>query len=199
MRHAYRSEIDSHRLLGGLKTLDKWLCWRAVADGDSFRKKPVVLETIDDEQPAEAYMRNPDQWMSYTEATQTLSEHEQLEGLQVVIDVSADDFVVIDFDDCVDPETGRIDPTVRQYLRMTDSYAEVSPSGTGIHLILRGNIYNQGWPEQADPVDGEIYDKFIVTVTEEHIAGRSYRAQQTDAVLQQYFEDNNVAWRDLLF
>lgn len=194
MRHAIPSEIDDHRLLRGLKTLDKWHCWRAVETEDGMRKKPVNLELLEDGTIAEPNMRDPSKWLSYSDAKANYEEKDVLEGLQIFIDVSTDDFIVIDFDDCVDLDTGMVDPHVREYLRMTDTYAELSPSGTGIHMLVRGTIDRQGWPDYDDEMDGEIYDKYIVTVTEDHIAGTSYRAKTAPDVLEKYFAEHNVKW-----
>ena len=43
---------------------------------------------------------------------------------------------VIDFDACRNPETGVIAPWVLDCIRELNSYAEISPSGTGVHVIV---------------------------------------------------------------
>jgi primase-polymerase (primpol)-like protein len=53
---------------------------------------------------------------------------------------SADPFVGVDIDECRDPATGEVEESARMIL---DSFAkpvlvEVSPSGTGMHIIVRG-------------------------------------------------------------
>ncbi len=50
----------------------------------------------------------------------------------------ADDLTFIDFDHCWDKETGAIDPTALMRAQALDSYTEVSPSGTGLHVYLIG-------------------------------------------------------------
>lgn len=199
MRYAHHSGIDSHYLLGNLKNLDKWVCWRAVETDEGTRKKPTAIDQLEQGVVETAQFKDPDNWMSYKKAVQTVQEYDILEGIQIIVDVSTDDFIIIDFDDCVDPDNGKIDPAVRPYLRMSDSYTELSPSGTGLHTIVRGHIPNQGWPDPEDPVDGEIFDKYIVTVTENHIAGTSYVAQEDSDVLDQYFADHNVSWDELFY
>ena len=199
MRYAHPSGIDSQYLLGNLKTLDKWVCWRAVETEDGMRKKPTDVEQLDDGTIETIHFKDPANWMSYADAVESVLAYDILEGIQVVIDVSEDDFIVIDFDDCVNPTTGKIDPTVREYLRMTYAYTELSPSGTGLHTIVRGNITNQGWPDPEDAVDGEIFDKYIITVTENHVAGTSYLAREETEILDRYFEANNVSWDELFY
>src|SRR5215216_7198143 len=54
---------------------------------------------------------------------------------------SADPFVGLDFDNCRNPETGEVDSDVLEYIECYENrYVEVSPSGTGVHLITLGKI-----------------------------------------------------------
>jgi len=199
MRYVYPSGIDSPHLLGNLKTLDKWVCWRSVETDEGTRKKPTDINQLANGEVETIRFKDPKNWMSYSDAIKNVREYDILDGIQVVIDVSTDDFVIMDFDNCVNPETGKVDPEVRDYLRMTDSYVELSPSGTGLHVIFRGDITNQGWPDPEDAVEGEIFDKYIVTVTENHVAGTSYLARKNDSVLNRYFSEHNVSWDELFF
>jgi putative DNA primase/helicase len=58
---------------------------------------------------------------------------------------SADPFVGIDLDDCRDPETGELAKWAQQIVdRVQDGYTEVSPSGTGIHIIVKGSVRGGG-------------------------------------------------------
>ncbi|PRO64644.1 DNA primase [Alkalicoccus urumqiensis] len=43
----------------------------------------------------------------------------------------------IDIDKCIDPNTGEVPDWVREILKITDSYYEVSPSGAGLHIIMK--------------------------------------------------------------
>lgn len=177
-----------------MKILGKWVCWRPVDTDDGLRKKPTDVEKLEEGTIDDIQYEGRDSWLSYTEAVTKAQEHDELGGIQIRIDVSEDPFVIIDFDDCVDTSTGKIDPSIRKYLRMTDSYVELSPSGTGLHVIVQGDIEKQGWPDKPDPADGEIYDKYFITVTEDHVAGSSFVAHEDQALLDQYFEDNDVSW-----
>lgn len=47
-------------------------------------------------------------------------------------------FCGIDLDDCRDPATGEIEPWALDALRRLNSYAEVSPSQTGVKIIIEG-------------------------------------------------------------
>jgi primase-polymerase (primpol)-like protein len=54
---------------------------------------------------------------------------------------SGDPFVGIDLDKCRNPETGEIAPWAQQILdRVGNGYIEVSPSGRGVHVIIKGSV-----------------------------------------------------------
>ena len=74
----------------------------------------------------------------------------------------ADDLVGIDLDTCRDTETGQVNEFATSIVRELDSYSEVSPSGRGIHIILRGTLPH-GWRRTPGI---EVYDRgryFTVT------------------------------------
>lgn len=47
-------------------------------------------------------------------------------------------FVGVDFDDVRDPNTGEVDPEVKEALSQLQSFTEISSSGTGFHVLLTG-------------------------------------------------------------
>lgn len=55
-----------------------------------------------------------------------------------------DPYVGIDFDNCRDPETGEIDEQAKKYIDRFNSYTEVSPSGEGVHIIIKGELPEGG-------------------------------------------------------
>ena len=58
--------------------------------------------------------------------------------------LAADDpFIGVDLDKCLDPEKG-CDGFAMWVMEQLASYTEVSPSGTGLRIILRGKLPPQG-------------------------------------------------------
>src|SRR5262249_37739468 len=47
---------------------------------------------------------------------------------------------LVDLDRCRNPHTGVIAPWAMDIIRRLDSYAEVSPSGTGVHIFVDGSL-----------------------------------------------------------
>lgn len=53
-------------------------------------------------------------------------------------------YVGVDLDNCRDPETGVIDPWALEIIAQCNTYTEVSPSGKGVHCIMRGKLPGPG-------------------------------------------------------
>lgn len=50
------------------------------------------------------------------------------------------DVVGVDLDHCRDPASGEMAPWAAELIAKLDSYTEVSPSGTGLHVIVAGHV-----------------------------------------------------------
>ncbi|MGH2371656.1 MAG: hypothetical protein ACRDI2_26085, partial [Chloroflexota bacterium] len=61
-----------------------------------------------------------------------------------------DDLAGVDLDACRDPETDQIAPWAWAIIRRLDSYTEVSPSGTGVHVLVEGTL-PPGWRKRSAP------------------------------------------------
>jgi hypothetical protein len=64
-----------------------------------------------------------------------------------------DPLVFIDIDNGRDPETGHIDPDVMEVVNRAESYTDISQSGTGLHIILKGHL-----PEDVNTIQSDIGD-----------------------------------------
>lgn len=54
---------------------------------------------------------------------------------------SADPYTAVDLDKVIDPNTGELlKPEARQIMEALGGYQEVSPSGTGVHVIIRAKL-----------------------------------------------------------
>ena len=80
-------------------------------------------------------------WRSFEEAVQAL-ETGRYNGIGFVFS-SGDPFAGVDLDDCRDPETGELEEWAAKIVEAFGSYAEVSQSGTGVHIIIKGKAPNK--------------------------------------------------------
>ncbi len=87
----------------------------------------------------------------------------------------------VDLDGCLDPETGEIEPWAQEIIEELDSYTEVSPSGTGVHILVKGEL-----PAGRNRKGRfEAYDRGrYFTVTGKHLSGTPRTIQSRQEELQ---------------
>jgi hypothetical protein len=116
-----------------------------------------------------------DTWGTVDESA-SHAERNGLDGVGFVF--SEDDpYCGVDLDDCRDPDTGKIEGWAQEIIDSLASYTEVSPSGTGVHVISRGVLPRSGNKKgQIEMYDSGRY----FTVTGRHLKGtpRTLRSAQ---------------------
>jgi len=80
-------------------------------------------------------------WRTFEEAVKAL-ETGRYSGVGFVFS-SGDPFAGVDLDDCRDPESGKLEEWAEKIVEAFGGYAEVSQSGTGVHIIVRGKAPNK--------------------------------------------------------
>jgi putative DNA primase/helicase len=79
-----------------------------------------------------------------------------------------DPYVGVDLDGCRNPKTSTLEPWARQIMTVLRSYTEISPSGTGLHIYVKGRLSGPG--QNKKPI--EVYDrKAYFTVTGDRFPG----------------------------
>lgn len=117
---------------------------------------------------------NPSTWGTHDQATATMLRR-GLAGVGIVL--TGDGIVGIDLDDCIKPKEGvdgteyTAEPYARYLLGLAPSYAELSPSGTGIHILGLATI-PKAIKTHLNGIGVEVYDRArYLTVTEQPVAG----------------------------
>lgn len=210
MKRIVESDIPDEHILTRLKRLDHWLVWpkepippERLANSDKPYKGPVGVDAETD-RVYPVRWKEFDNWMSYEEAHQQLQEYNHLlGGAGVYIDDTLDDFIIVDIDDCRDPSTGRVDSNIWKHIRSANTYTEVSQSGEGIHFVFRGDIGHQGMADiigkENDDIGMEVYERYFVCLTERHVAGTPYIAENNTAYLKILLKHFDITWDDLFF
>ena len=113
----------------------------------------------------EADSNNPDTWTSFEQVKSTLlNNNGTYQGIGFVFSEN-DEYVGIDYDNVVD-ENGNWNNDVLQEVKKSGSFAELSPSGKGCHVIVRGSKKPEGKHRSSKDGIREIYDcKRFFTVT----------------------------------
>jgi hypothetical protein len=112
-----------------LKDTPNWVCWSYTQRGGKKTKVPYMPETGT---PAKA--NDPSTWTSFNSAVACMDRYDGV-GFQF----SNSPFVGIDIDHCIDAN-GAVSDDARKIVVHIMSYAEISPSGMGLHIIARADV-----------------------------------------------------------
>ena len=164
-----QADVPSTRHLPALAELQarpQWVCWRNERRQGKLTKVPYSAIT-----GKYAQSDNPQTWASYTQAMQS-QRARRYDGVGFVF---CRDYTGVDLDHCVNPN-GSIDSWAQAYLDQLQSYAEYSPSKTGIHILVRGNVprgLRLRVPDAPQPEAAiEMYcERRYFTVTGAHVQG----------------------------
>jgi putative DNA primase/helicase len=95
-----------------------------------------------------------------------------------------DPFAGIDLDHCRDSETGAVAPWAQKIVDALDSYTEVSPSGTGLHIFVKATL--PGRNNRKGPV--EMYEsRRYFTLTGNHLEGTPAEIHERQDVLERLY------------
>jgi hypothetical protein len=117
-----------------LRQRDRWVVWKEIPDADPQRKPRKV--PVDPRTGRNASPTDPATWASFEEAEKALRGG-GYSGLMFAIHPD-DGYVFVDVDDCRNVNSKAVSKQAREILTLLNSYAEVSPSGTGVHVLLKG-------------------------------------------------------------
>ncbi len=175
--------INPGQYPGDMTRYDQWLLWKPEPDGRKVPRAP--FETGDDRFVS---AMDPANQTSFEIALESLESRSDANyGLAFTL-TETDPFVLIDYDDARDPETGEISPMVRQHIEDAESYADISTSGTGVHLLIKGELAEDVQAVIADLPDHnlsiEVYDqdRFVV-MTGDHITATPPRTTDAQGLL----------------
>jgi len=177
--------IDSDALPDELQGREQWVCWRKEHRDGKPTKIPVTPST-----GSFASSTDPDTWAEFATALE-YAEAGDADGVGFVF-TEDDPYVGIDLDDCRNPESEDVDGAARDIIKRLDSFTEISPSGTGYHVLIKGDL-----PDGRNRKGSvELYDNArFFTVTGDHVDGTPSRiARRQDALVaihSEYVQDTD--------
>ncbi len=119
-----------------LRQRPQWVVWKLEERGGKPTKVPYIAGGVGKASSTDALT-----WRTFDEAVAALRTG-RYSGIGFVFS-SGDPFAGVDLDSCRDPETGELEEWAAKIVRKLDGYAEASPSGTGVHIIVRGKAPNK--------------------------------------------------------
>src|SRR5262245_22837654 len=113
----------------------QWVCWRHERRRDKLGHLKWTKVPVDPKSGRNASPTNSGTWGDFTSAVAYLRAHpSELAGIGYVFS-SDDPFTGVDLDNARDAETANLFPWASAIVADLDTYAEVSPSGTGVKLF----------------------------------------------------------------
>lgn len=107
----------------------QWIVWKFEDVNNKKTKVPYNIKGY------RASVTNPQSWNSFDEVTQAVNNG--FDGIGFVL-TKNDPYAFIDLDHTEDQEEFSKQQTI--YTNFIDTYAELSPSGKGLHIIMKGRL-----------------------------------------------------------
>jgi putative DNA primase/helicase len=117
--------------------LRRYVVWRYEERVGKSAKIPYVADGTG----ARASSTDPATWRGFAAAARVFLVG-GYDGVGFVFS-PGDPYTGVDLDDCRDPESAALDAWASELVAFLDGYTEVSPSGTGVHVIVRGAAPNR--------------------------------------------------------
>jgi putative DNA primase/helicase len=142
--------VTFEHIPAALKAEPRWCVWKYLLDSQRRKwvKTPINAATL-----RNAKSNDPATWADYDTAVKALHRDASLAGLGFFL---GEGWTGVDIDDCHDFLDGFND-IAADILERAPGYAEVSPSATGVKIILRAPIPRSKQTKRGD-TGLEIYD-----------------------------------------
>lgn len=118
-----------------LRAVPQWVCWKYCWRKSSWAKFPIRADKL-----TAANVADPSTWSTFEKALKQYQKQKQkLAGIGFVF-AAESQYSGIDLDDCRNADTGALEPWAQAIVEQVKSYSEVSPSGTGLKIFIRGKL-----------------------------------------------------------
>lgn len=158
-----------------MKAIPNWVCWKAVPDPKSHSgvsKRPINPRT-----GGNAQSNNPETWADFDTACNA-AQSRGLAGIGFMF--SNTPFFGVDVDD-----RPLDSPEVQEILTAIPSYAELSQSGHGVHIICSGSLPGKGFNNHNTGVEMYENERFFV-VTGNRVSNERHVIDCTEQVKPVY-------------
>jgi hypothetical protein len=125
-----------------MRVARRWAPWRAEWDPKAAKGRGKWVKIPHRAARPEHGLSNKSTagWVSFDEAMAVYRAHpDRFAGVGYLM-TGPHGVTGVDLDHCRDPVTGRIDEWALEIAAKLDSYTEVSPSGTGLHIMVAGTV-----------------------------------------------------------
>jgi len=159
-----------------LKHLHRWILWRLETRDGNQTKVPYRIDGL------RASSTNPNDWTDFATACRAF-DPEKYNGLGFVLR-KEDNIVCIDLDDCI--RDGQICDEAMNIVKIMHSWTEVSQSGKGLHIFVRGTKPTDKCKATARTFKAiEVYDSGrYIALTGNHLPGTPLEIMERQGTLK---------------
>lgn len=173
-----------------LKSLPQWILWRKEERDGKPTKVPYQVTG----EMAQANNRRT--WSTFASAVKFYLEGDY-DGIGFVFS-RQDNYIGIDIDNCV--VDGKPNTFATEIIDTLDSYTEFSPSGKGIHIIIKGNlpqgVVGTGRKNTKHGLEVYQYGRyFSFTGNRENSNDIYERTDELAEIFEKYFDDSDIQGR----
>jgi hypothetical protein len=141
------SNIDN--IPAELRDRPQWVLWKRIERDGKPTKVPFSAAG------RAASTVNPATWATFDDVVAAIRTDKSYSGVGYVF-AKDDPFVGVDLDDCRDPASGTIKPWAEKLIAELDTYAEISPSKTGVKLWCKATLPTDQTGKRTNYEDGQI-------------------------------------------
>lgn len=187
MSEAYPIQVQVAGIPDELKLIKQWVCWREEPDPERPKPKKVPIAPLNLQK---ASSTNRASWGTFAQAQFHL-DNPTIAGIGFVLS-GEDPYSCIDLDKCRDPATGILEDWAEAIVDQVRSYTEVSCSGTGVHIFVRGMPV--GVRRRVGQVEIYSQKRFIAMTGEVYkgLGDIEDRQAELQAVYEQHLGRNSV-------
>ncbi|PGK77768.1 phage/plasmid primase, P4 family [Bacillus thuringiensis] len=173
-----------------LKALPQWILWKFETRNGKQTKVPCQVTG----EMAQANNRRT--WSTFATAVKFYLEGDY-DGIGFVFS-RQDNYIGIDIDKCV--TEGKTNAFATEIIDTLDSYTEFSPSGNGIHIIIRGglpqSVLGTGRKNTKHGLEIYSYGRFFTFTGNRENSNDVYeRTDELAEVFEKYFDDSDIQGR----
>jgi len=146
MKKLNKPSISVESIPEELKACNQWVMYRLMKKPGKVKPDRVPMRA----NFSNASVTNPKTWCSFDDAVSALKK-KNFNGIGFVF-TGEDPYCGIDMDSCVNPKTNIIESWAKDWIDKFASYTELSPSGTGVHIIVKGKLLSEKGKKKEDYV-----------------------------------------------
>jgi len=181
---------DFNSIPSELKALPQWILWKSEEKGGRYTKVPYQS----DGEMAQANNRST--WSTFATAVKFYLEGDY-SGIGFVFS-RQDNYIGIDIDNCV--VDGKPNTFATEIIDTLDSYTEFSPSGKGLHIIIKGglpqNVLGTGRKNTQHGLEIYSYGRYFTFTGNRENSNDVYdRTDELAEVFEKYFDDSDIQGR----